>query len=462
FLGNLLVLTCSVLLLARLLKRLGAPPPAVLLSCTLFLGSLPVVESFYTLSKAEPLQLLFALLSIDLVSRSALACSTVRRTCGTILGAAAALAATLTKETGVVLFPLALIYLALTRLLAHPEPREVARRVATRFVLATGMAAVAFPVLVLSLSPASPLQGTYTRLYAFTAERLIGSLAILTVQILHSMPHVPFALFCVAYLTVLRRLKPCPTLLYSSAWMAIWAAMLLPWPHPLAYHLLAFTAGASAFSGFFIYSVFWDRTLASPKMLRIGRGIFALLIVSSWSNSLTAARMQLAIDNVNGRLVEFLASLPPSSVVGFDLPRPNEYVYETGLHLSLLKARPDLKVGYFPVAQAQSPGDGPDTYWVLPSMHVQLLPSVRCAVNEPDARMRNERAVRLGGPGWREIWHTSEKFRLGDIGLHRLFCPLLGQTGSFYCTVPRPLIETREFSYGWRISRVRDAPLHTP
>ena len=123
---------------------------------------------------------------------------------------------------------------------------------------------------------------------------------------------------------------------------------MLPWRSILEYYLLPAALGASIITGIGMVSVL--RSLwAPPRAVRIvARTLLALAVLFlplTFGNAITNGRIQLAVDSANARLVKFLAAnAPPASTVLVNIPEPNEYVYELGVHLALLNGRPDVKV----------------------------------------------------------------------------------------------------------------------
>jgi hypothetical protein len=52
-------------------------------------------------------------------------------------------------------------------------------------------------------------------------------------------------------------------------------------------------------------------------------------------------------------------------------------------------------------------------------------------------------------PGWKQVFETDHRLQLTITDLPRLFCPLM--QGRNFCAVNSPILNTRTFSYGWRI-----------
>jgi len=150
--------------------------------------------------------------------------------------------------------------------------------------------------------------------------------------------------------------------------------------------------------------------------------------------------------------VNFLCKLPAGSHVLINLPEPNENVYEVGVQLKDLKRRPDLSVDYFRF-QAAASTDPTNVYYVAsPRITNQLFPSVRNGVDEATSAMMTEWLKAFLGEEDAVVYQTEGSFSMLDVGLHRLLCEL-GLKG-LYCEIPRPFVESRTLSYGWRVHRV--------
>jgi hypothetical protein len=451
FIMNTLVLCACVLFLASVLRRLGLPPWPTFLSCGFFITSTIVVENFYTLSKAEPVQLLFVALAVYLAARTAEAACLRRRALAFLLITAALAASMLTKETGVAM----VLFASLAAIVSWPmktaESGRKAWRISIFLLLTSLVAGLVFLLSLLAQGRTGLTEGSYTRQYVLAPSRFVSSLAILTVQILHGIPYLPVLVLCLGYLVLRRRLQWPRPLNYAIVWMACWGTALLPWPHPLAYHLLVLHLGAAVFAGTAFHYLVEETNPPRPRSYPVMALLVGGSLVVAWLNAFTAGRNQLLIDQANAELVDFLAGLPTGSKVYVDLPQFNEYVFEINAHLHDLQARRDIEIRYLQAPEALGDAADTRTYWVLPFLRTQLFPSVRCAVNEPDARARNERARKLADQGWETLWQVRRRLVPVDIGLYRLTCPVLGTAGSFYCTAPRPLIETRESVYGWTI-----------
>ena len=94
---------------------------------------------------------------------------------------------------------------------------------------------------------------------------------------------------------------------------------------------------------------------------------------------------------------------------------------------------------------------GNNDYIVTPFVANLPLLTVRMGVLEPsqDTWNRDLGSYLYEHPGWKQVFETDHYFHLTIIDLPRLLCPLM--RGRTYCVANSPVIDNRDFSYGWRI-----------
>lgn len=113
FVGNLLLLCATALTLGALVHRLCGSRAAALPSALSFVLSPPVFEAYYTLSKSEPLLVLWISVGLWAIVRGAQTESARRQWCWRLGALLAILWAMQTKETGLgILLAAALLLLA--------------------------------------------------------------------------------------------------------------------------------------------------------------------------------------------------------------------------------------------------------------------------------------------------------------------------------------------------------------
>jgi hypothetical protein len=87
--------------------------------------------------------------------------------------------------------------------------------------------------------------------------------------------------------------------------------------------------------------------------------------------------------------------------------------------------------------------------------YVNNMPSllVRAGVDEEFTMLWNEIILRNQGNRLIPLVELREEFRVINLNLPVIFCPLVGPRG--YCQNPDPFFDTRLFSYGWDIYQIQ-------
>src|SRR2546422_8496928 len=161
FTVNVLLFAGVLAMLARLVRSSGGTRLQASVAALLFALSGPAVESFYTLSKAEPLQMTWIGLSLLATAAAASEARSVRRAGLLTLAAVTLLLAHATKETSLVLVLVSVGWLAIER--RSTEKRETWARFATTYVVINLVAAATLIALRWSYAPLGLAEGTYTR-----------------------------------------------------------------------------------------------------------------------------------------------------------------------------------------------------------------------------------------------------------------------------------------------------------
>jgi hypothetical protein len=456
FAVNVLLLAGLLALLGRLVRLGGGTRCHAAVAAGFFALSGPVIETFYTLSKAEALQMTGVGLSL-----LAAAASAARRRWARVglagLAAAALLVAHATKETSVVLVPIALGWLGIERWAS--QGRGTCARFATTYVAANLVAALGFTGLRSYFAPLGLAEGWYTRAYSLDATTVGAALFRIAAWTVRDFAFL-LPLIVVAALTPVDGRTPSRRLiLYAGVWMGGWLAVFLPWPATFAYHLLPFALGAAMLGGV----VVGDLVHAGGHALKARRRAVAWGVLSAtavlWfvtiANAVADARVQLAVDRANADLVAFLAILPSQSRLVVNTEHPNEYLFELPLHLSEITRRGDIMVEHV----SRSARDGATAMPVFvatPGVTNRPVPTVRVPVDESSAKRVNATLHRLlAGRG--ELVHQSwQRALFLELGVHRLLCPVSVSllVDPNYCPSDRGVIYWRTFGYGWQVHRL--------
>lgn len=454
FAANVLLLAVLLALLAHLVRSTGGTPGQAAVAMVVFAVSGPAIETFYTLSKAEALQLLWIGLSLLAAAAAARAESPVRRAGLLTLATAACVLAYATKETSVVLVPIALGWLLLER--GATERSDTWRRFAASSMVISLLAAAAFFLLRSQYAALALGEGAYTRAYALASAgpALFRIVAWLARDFAFLLPLVVAALVLRGGAPSRRR-----AVRYAAIWMAGWLAVYLPWPATFGYHLLPFAFGAALLAGTLAGDVWGARDPASPgprrRLAGALLGASALLWLVAVLNAAADARIQLAVDRVNADLVDFLGGLPAESRVVLNMAPVNEYHFELPMHLVEIKQRPDIVVE--PPGPAPPPGpEAAEVFVVTAEMAHQPGPTVRIAPREAGVQRDHATLRALVGDRPELVYRTVRHTPVVEIGLQRLLCPLAVRPvlDATYCPRDRGLVDGRTFSYGWQVHRL--------
>ena len=303
-------------------------------------------------------------------------------------------------------------------------------------------------------APAALASGTYTRAYHVDASRILTSLSTWTAWLFRDFPYLfPLVIFVI---WSVRRKEQQQTRMLADPllWMAGWVAVFLPWQSTLEYYLLPFAAGCAIFCGVAAGDLVTRlRQQDHPRWLNMLALVAVLLLAVTRLNNVTAARFQLSVDGSNSDLLGFLARLPRRSTVLINLPEPNEYVSEIGVHLAEFRGLPDLAVDYFRL-QVPAPGYSALTYYVAtPVLENQTAPTPRHAVYESGANTWAEGLDAFAGRRATLVYAGTRSMHLLDFGLQQFLCPFI-YGGGISGFIPRPLVDTRQLTEGWRVYRI--------
>ena len=442
---NVFLFAGLLAMLMRLVRACGGTSAAATIAAIVFALSGPAVETFYTLSKAEPLQAPWMGLSLLTTAAS------VRETRWSLvragwlaLAAVTALLAYATKETSVVLIAIALGWLVFEW---RARPRHgCGMRFAASYVVVTMLAAVAFVALRWQYAALALGEGTYTRAYAL--DSVGAALFRIVAWIVRDFAWLLPVLALIALGADARR-RP---IVYACIWMAGWLLVYLPWPATFEYYLLPFALGAAVLAGTVVADAWALRSRLARALLLTTALLWAVTLI----NASADARVQLAVDRANADLVRFLGTLPRESRVVLNMTPVNEYYFELPMHLTEIARRPDITF----VAHGTVPARTGETFVVTPEMANQPGPTVRIALRE--AGVRQDRAALGALVGADRVYQAAQHVEILELGIQRLLCRIAARPvfDPTYCPADRGVIYRRTFSYGWQVDRlVRRDPI---
>ena len=435
---------------------------AAILSGVAYTVSGPAVESYYTLSKSEPPMVLWLALSL-LCLLAAISARDAARTRGRMLFAASVallLAAYFTKETALAMVLVSGMWACSALWRERRCSSHSASRVMIAYFLASLAIALTFLVARTASGTAAVEVGGDSRGYLFAAEAMSASLTRYVAWYVRDFPYLLPILACMALILVRSRevrFRALGLMTHCALWVVGWTVIMLPWHSALEYYLLPASVGTAVMTGLGSSVVAgYVRNGARPMKLFaliacVATLCLALLVLV---NGCTNGRVQIAVDSSNAELVDYLAlNVPAGGTVLVNLPWFNEYVVELGLHLSLLKQRGDMQVGY---AEGVDMSSQSDVFVVTPIMRNQPFPLVRIPLWDGGARALKTELQRNLGEQATPVWHTVHEVRLLTVWVERPVCLALLRLGAdgtdgTWCGVARPLIDRRLFEYGWEV-----------
>lgn len=446
FLGNLVLLSGTVLLIYSIARKAGASQLAAGLAGFLFLISGPTVEGSYTLSKSEPLQVLlllaglwFSLSSLPLAGRI-------------VLSAITFCLASLVKETSLVIIPIAAGWLVLILASRRAGRQAVTAQTAWILLASAVLAAALFFIGRSFVQSGGITSGTYVNGYSLSMAAIKSSLVRWLGWLLRDFSQLLLLGGIWILLVFLSRKRTGWGIeLASLIWMGGWIAVFLPWEYMVEYYMLPFTAGAAVFMGCVvdrIVSVVKSGQLLQRIPAAAALALAGVLLLTTAANNLTSMQIQLSMDQANQDMMRALASLEPGSTYVISNQEESEYTKVIPFILDVIYDRPDLKIGLFDGKPVPA-----GTYTLMPVILNQPRMTVRLGIDEPTQASWNQQFEAALNPGSAQKLHQiTRSFKMTGVNLPRLFCSFL--PGSNYCSASTPLLDTRKFEYGWMIGKI--------
>ncbi len=457
FLANTLVLMTTTWSLMRFIEKVGKPKLQACLTGLAFVLAGPVIENFYTLSKGEPWQVMFLALSFLAVLRYRSARS-IRSRIG-VLGLVASLQsmAHMAKETSLfVTLPFAVCWWVIERCAHRRQEGNETRQLAGAYLAASLLSTTLILLGRAAFVPAGFGPQGYTTRYLIQLEQIRASLIRWSGWLIRDFVYLaPLGIAVMLLALRSRRLPQAMLLGNASVWAIGWVAVFLPWYFMTEYYMLPFALGLAVVTGSLGMSLWKEFRQWLP--LRFGALILsAVLFLATLLNNRTSAGIQLAVDAANEQMLVYLArEAPPHSDLIVNI-RDSEVEYPRNIDqmLDVHYQRPDLTV-LLPQALEAGEVDSTSPYILVPYIQNQPLLTVRLGVFEPSQESWNAKmdSYLASHPDWQPVARLERHFRLSILDFPRLFCPWI-KTRSF-CATPAPLIDTRLFSYGWKIYRYR-------
>ncbi len=464
FLVNSAVMAAVVAGLIALIWLRGGGDLEAWAAGVLLVLSGPAMENLYTLSKPEPAQALWLVLSLLVVASAPAVERPWRRAARFAVATAALLLAMTTKETAIVMIPISLGWLLIGWWRGGAGGPGVAVRAGYAGACVTA-GAITFALRV-GMGAGLPAQGTYGGLYRLAPDTVRLSLSDWLVWLLRDFAYlIPLALI-LAGLAAVGRLTQKGLLLEAAVWMAGWIAIFLPWSWIRLHYLFPFALGATAVGGVALGQALRGVAERGRPLARTAIAVALAASLVLWAMTLANlagdAAIQIAVDEANRDMVRFVATVPPGSALSLNMPNPSEYVYEIGLHLADLEGRPDIAVGYFDALALARDREGGRHYVAVPVLRHEVTPTFRTWVTEAGSREWERAVLQALGGAREQVLRVRREVRLRIFNIHRPLCEW-ARLPSPYCLGSAPLIDTRVLSYGWDVYRaLGETPLVAP
>jgi len=454
FCYGLLLFASATACLIAVVRAEGGSRLQAWLSGVLFALSGPTIEAYYTLPKSESMQVAWlaaSLLPVTGISRQR---SRLKRTVCVGASAFFLLLAYFSKETTLVMLPIAGAWLLVAWFARRGQAEH--DRVPDRKAYLVANAVCLPLILLLAYRFFLPSEvGLYVHNYGSALQGLLASLVRWAGWLLRDFPYLlPLGLYFGISLLRARGRWPSPLVLEGLAWMIGWVGVFLPWGFTDEYYLLPCAIGCAMFSASVLERAIREVASRNRGQRWLARGSLAAAVLGlalTLPNNLTTARIQLTVDAVNAEaLASIAAELRANSTLIVCLPAAREYYDEIRIHLTQLLARPDLTIrsSVDDPSLAGLPAEG-TRFLLVPYIQGRPYFGVRVGIGEEDAQTAEAFVRQDAGAEVLPVREFIRGFTRTNINLPALLCPLVGR--SVYCSQPRDAFESESFIYGWRL-----------
>lgn len=458
FFGHFILFLVIIIEIRIIMHQMRATNWQILVTSLIFIFSIPIVENFYTLSKGEPLQLAFTLASIIFLNKIKDFSPKFPRWLSVLGAFITILLAMMVKETTAITIPVSIFCLGYTLL----SKNKTFRTHQKSYLLFSASAIAAFITYVFlrnNWGATTLTGGTYTKGYSITFQSLSMHILRWTTLLAHYF-HYLLPLGAISLLCFYKN-KPKDSqkhnLIFWGVWTISWLIVLFPWEYAKAYYLLPFSLGISVLIGLTLsktITIITQEKNAFRYILISGLALSLFLFLSTLSHYRTHAQIQLIFDRVNQDMLSFVKEKAPANEAVYTaIEQNNEYVINISLFLINHYHRTDITLDFI---------DANTLEYLSQTTHGLILMPV--IVNQPNLLVRAGVIERFTMP-WNQVVlgkldqkiqlvnTYKESFQIFNINFPVILCPILGETG--FCEIPDPLIDTREFSYGWEIYKIK-------
>jgi hypothetical protein len=459
FTGHLVILLILLLEIRALMKHLGGHDWQILLASLVFLFSIPIIENFYTLSKGEPLQLIFilgALLCLEKLKRS-----TRPQTTWTFSGLASIslLAAIWSKETAYIMLPLAVVWAAFV---LYQRKHISAKELRANFIfLGATLAATMLNLLVLNIWSASPAAGdTYTSQYSLNLMSIIARVPRwMTLYAFYFHYLLPLTVMAMMILFIKEnsdsRIKH--DLVVWGGWVLAWSVGFFPWEFAEVYYLLPVSVGISIIAGLLlphIRNVITSDKTSMRWLMGSMSVLFVVLFLASLTHYRTHALTQISIDQMNRQMLNTIRDqLPEDGDLIMGVNTYNEYVQNLGHFLIDQDGMTTITYDFVSLEVLMGIESRSEAILLLPYIEHQPRLLLRAGVEEEFTMAWVEEIQQTLEGQLQPLAQPRSTFQINNINLPVIACPILGSRG--FCEHPDPFLDTRLFSYGWDIYTIK-------
>jgi hypothetical protein len=238
-----------------------------------------------------------------------------------------------------------------------------------------------------------------------------------------------------------------------ATWWFLWIAVFLPWEFAETYYLLPFAMGGAMVVGLVMPSILQAIKHAHLPRRVISSALFILtgaLFILTIPNMITNARIQLVFDRANQWVLATIGTeVPEGAEILINLETSGEYSENVEYILRNHVGRDDINYANINDATMPAISTHTNAYVLAPRITNQPNLTLRAGVDETFQKLWNDIFLKETENQNHLLNSYDESFRLTNVNLPVLLCKLGLSNG--FCADPDPLIDTREFIYGWDI-----------
>jgi len=458
FLGNLLIFYILLYEIRLIFKKMGFTDWQIFLASLIFTLTMPIIENFYTLSKGEPLQLVFMLASILFIDKIKHDKLTLNRWVRGILSSLCLLIAIMIKETAIVMLAVTFLWAA-HFFFSKDESAKQGRKTQLALFASTCSAVLVYFLLRKLWGATSLMGGTYTDRYLVDLSALAQKVLRWATQFAFYFHYLLPLILAVLLLFIFKNqfTKQERQNLYRWViWWALWFAILIPWEYAELYYLLPFGFGSAMLIGLIIppicRSIKVNRHFKRYSVLVLSI-VAAILFVLTLPNYLTDAKTQLTFDQVNDEMLTYIVThASEDSAIYTNIQTSNEYSEKLEVYLREHYQLDDITYSNVDGELLESLNNQTDAFVMMPFINNQPRLTVRAGVEEDYQNSWNEKML-SETEGKRVLLESfSGSFQLSNVNLPILICPIIGEVG--FCEDPDPILDTQIVTYGWDVYQI--------